>query len=221
MKLKMRNIKIVFTITLLISLTSCTSIKLADNWKSADFSSVKEETILVIAKAKKDEIRKNYEAEIVKRLKGKGINAIELHKKYPELKTDKEKSPEETKQIVKMFQKDGINCIMITKLKDTKEEVKIITEGGNYYPTSTTHGKYNVTFNPNSYTDSYLSHRPDNPVKTTVLTTTTYFLEAITYNLALEKEKQLTSISLVTVKDPNSAEKVRVKFAKILAKQFK
>ncbi len=216
----MNQITKIFLFLIVLTTLSCSSIRLSDNWKSDDFSTLKTEKILIVAKSKNKQISENYEKEIVNKLRDIGIDAVELHKKYPQLTGNKKPSEEELDQLIKMFKADGINGILVSSLKETKEKVKIIVEGESYYPTSTAYGKYNFTFNPDN-TQSYLKYKPYSDEDVTVYISRTYFLEAISYNLSLSEKRQLTSISLVEVKDPDSELKVRTKFSKIIAKQFK
>lgn len=215
----MKVLKKILLFVVVMSGFGCTAIRLSDTMKTADFATMKSKKMLVVSKSDEVDVTENYEKEIASRLRTMGIDAIERHVKYPQLVDDNKPTPEEMVQIIEMLKKDGISGVIVTSLKETRERVEIINEGGDYYPTSTSYGKYNLTFNPD-YTESYMKYDGANTGETTVLTSTIYFLEAISYDLSLEKQKQLTSISLVEVKDPNSALKVRKKFSKIIVKQF-
>jgi hypothetical protein len=219
----MKQIKKTITFVILVAiLSSCASVKLTDNWKSNDFNSINTEKILVVAKSKDATISKLYEKEMAVRLRTRGIDAIERHLKYPLLSDKEPQTKEEIEKIVQQFKKDGINGIVVTALKDVKVKTKIISEGG-YDSYSTSTNKAFISFRAYNYDVNSLNTLPalETPKTTTVLKSTTYFLEAVIYNLSLEKEKQLVGILQADVTDPESAEEVLKGFSKIVAKQFK
>ncbi len=219
----MKQIKKTLTFVILVSiLSSCASVKLTDNWKSNDFNLINTEKILVIAKSKDATISKSYEKEIATRLRSRGVAAIERHLKYPFLSDNSTQTKEEIENIVQQFKKDGINGIIVTSLKDVKVKTKIITEGGyDSYPTSTNKAFISFRAYNNDVNSLNTLPIPETPKTTTVLKSKTYFLEAVTYNLSLEGEKQLVGILQVDVTDPESATEVLKGFSKIVTKQFK
>jgi hypothetical protein len=209
-------------VILITILSGCGSVKLTDNWKSNDFNSINNEKILVISKSKDATISKSYEKEMATRLRTRGIDAIERHLKYPLLSDNSTQTKEKIENIVKQFKKDGINGIVVTALKDVKVKTKIINEGGyDSYPTSSSKAFISFRAYNNDVNSLNTLPNPEIPKTTTVLRSTTYFLEAVTYNLSLEGEKQLVGILQVDVTDPESAEEVLKGFSKIVAKQFK
>ncbi len=128
-----------------------------------------------------------------------------------------------------MFKSKGVNAILSTSLKDTKvlkssPEKKI----DNSISTANV-GKYGISFtnyyNVNSV--EYLGRNliPIDDLKDTEptieLSSTTYVIETVLYNLLLEKDKQLVAVYLIEATDPNSASKVLKGFSKIISKQFK
>lgn len=226
----MRKInRIVSSIIVAVVLSSCSSVKLADAWASENFDETKKNKIVVVARATDLDVRAIYEQEIVSKLKAEGIDAVAAYEAFPSLKENKNRSEEEKNQIVKMFSDEGIHAVLLTVLKDTKiQESSQENVTGDPF-TTTQKGAYGISFR--GYLDvnstSYLTRDliPDNDLNSSgfgpELSSTTYVLEAVFYNLQLEKEKQLVGVYHIEATDPSSASEVLKGFVKIIAKQFK
>jgi len=209
--------KVLSFLLMIILLLSCSSIKLLDSWQSKDFKNIKGEKILVAVKSHDFEIRKSYEKTIVKDLRKLGINAIEMHVKFPNFNDKESRTTQENNQIVKYFLNQGINMVMVNSLKN-----KIETR--NYK------APHSVEM-PKNHTDS-LPHINNQLLNIKTLNSkkqvgvggikeTTYVLESVTYDLSLNPEKRLINVCLVHVTDPKSNSKVLDKFSKIISSQFK
>ena len=227
----MKQIKKTLTFVILVSiLTSCTSVKLTDNWKSENFEKTKKERILVVARAIDMDVRKSYEQKIASELRANGMNAIEAYKEFPSLKENKDRSEEEKKQLVKMFKEKGINGVLLAALKDKKvlksSDEKIPKQ--QLYLGTGNIGKYGVSFTSyyNTHSVEYLTRDliPEEDLGgsevTIPLTSIIYVFEAMLYDLTLKEEKQLTGVFLIEVTDPSSASQVLKKVAKTISKQF-
>lgn len=224
--------KFITILGIAVMLSSCSSIKLTDSWKSENFDETKKAKILVVARATDIDVREAYEQEIVSKLKTNGIDAIEAYKKFPSLKENKNRSEEETSQIVKMFKEEGINAVLLTALKDTKVQKSTQDTTIDDYMSTGDIGKYGVSFTDYYDVNSieYLSRNlrpvdnPNNPNDfglTSELISTTYILETVFYNLTLDKKQQLVGVYVIEATDPNSAAQVLKDFTKIISKQFK
>lgn len=220
-----------FLLSILITatLSNCVSIKLTDDWESKQFNETREKKILVVARATDMDVREAYEQEMVLKLKAKGINAVAAYEAFPSLKESKNRSEEEKNQIVKMFIDEGIQAVLLTALKNTKVQESSQERLYDDSFSSTRIGEYGISFmsyldvNSTSYltkdlipendyiNDSGLSHE---------LSSTTYVLEAILYDLTMEKERQLVGVYHIEATDPNSASQVLKGFVKIVSKQF-
>jgi len=210
----------VLSFLLIILFSSCSSIKLLDSWKSEDFKSFGGKKILVAAKSPDLEIRKSYEKTIVKNLRESGINAIEMHVKFPNFSNKESRTKEENNQIVKQFLNEGINMIMVTSLKNKIEtrnysipqSVEIPLEYKN---------KHVFESNTNDKLLNNKSLNSKSQVGLKNIKMTTYVLESITYDLSLEREKQLVNVCLVDVENPKSGVQILDKFCEIVSSQFK
>ncbi len=202
--MKFKKSLILFSISILFF--GCSTTKLMDSWKSQSFDSLANSKILVVSKSPEPEVRKSYEVAIATKLRAQNLDAIESHLRFPEL--TEAKTPEEATRIVKAFKEAGISGIILTSLKQTIE-----TQNGNMAGQMGIPESYEdkASFGPNSGSS-------DVPI---VATSKTYVLEALTYNLGLEQDKQLVNVCLVDVTDPDAPDKIQKTFTKIIADQFK
>ncbi|KAA1244447.1 hypothetical protein [Aquimarina sp. RZ0] len=219
----MKKMKRFLLVILLCIITwSCSSVKLIDSWESKDFQAVKSKKILIAAKSPDVEVRKSYEVSIANQLRNQGINAIEIHKTFPDFEEKEDPTEEEIAEITKQFKNDGITAILVTSLKNT-----INTRNDNTPKRVDIPAEYQKRyfFSFNAGDDIHmlpkLSALEGGDVPKVELTSTTYVLEAITYDLSQKKDKQLVNVCLVDVTDPNSGKKILNKFSKIVSDQFK
>ncbi len=219
----MKKIKHLLRVTLIsIILWSCSAIKLIDSWKSEDFLTVKSKKILVVAKSPNPAIQKSYEKAIASKLKKQHIDVVEMHNVFPNIRDKEQRTTEEVEQILRMFEEKKIEALLITSLKKTietnnsskPERGKILIEN-----------KRKSTFTVETFDN--LNDLPDidkldfdsSPESKTI--STTYILESITYDLTLEKDRQLVNVCLLDVADPNTADQVLNAFVKMISDQFK
>ncbi len=196
--------KIIFGCSLFL-LMGCTSTKLMDSWKSQSFNRLSTAKILVIARSAEENIRKSYELGIANKLRAKHIDAIEAHVRFPLLQ--EAKTTAERDQILRQFEEAGITAVILTALKQTIE-----TQNANLNAHTKTPKGYE---NEMSFGSKAVS--PSTPV---LSTSKTYVLEGLIYDLTLQKGKQLVNVCLVDVTDPDSADKVKKSFTKIISDQF-
>ncbi len=219
--------KIIALVILSSVLSNCASTKLTETWSSKDFDDTKSKKLLVVARSNDLEVRKVYEDELVSKLKTQGVDAVAANVIFPNLKEDKDRSQEEIETILSMFNKNGIKSIMLTALKDTKVK-KSSTENTADYSSTSMKGKYGISFTDyyNVHSIEYIS-RNLKPVDTNTnesvvnLSSTTYILEAVIYDLTLDSDKQLVGVYEIEATDPSSAKQVLNKFTTIITKQFK
>jgi len=219
--------KTIALFVLSIVLSNCASTKLTEAWSSKDFDDTKSKKLLVVARSTDLEVREAYENELVSELKEQGVNAVAAHVKFPNLKEDKNRSQEEIDDILSMFNKNGIKSIMLTALKDTREESSSAKSTTNY-GTASIKGKYGVSFTDyyNVHSIEYISRglKPvynDNQDFGTPLSSTTYVLEAVLYDITLAKNEQLVGVFEIASTDPSSAKQILNKFKVLISKQFK
>ncbi|TGV03522.1 hypothetical protein [Flavivirga rizhaonensis] len=202
----MKNFR--FVILFFILLPSCSSVKLLDYWKSSDFEKTLDNRILVIAKNSDFEVRKSYETAIARELRSHGIDVIEMYEKFPGIVEDDNRTQEDVDMILKVFEKEGVNGIVLMSLKNTIE-----TKNSDYDISK----DYNEKSSFELMSDSGSKNLPI----MSELKSTTYVLEALTYDLTLENDNQLVNVCLIDVTDPKSGAKILKSFSKIVGNQFK
>ncbi len=220
--------KVTLLLVLVMFITNCASVKLANSWNSENFDTTKTRKILVVARDNDMDVRTSYENAMVSKLKEKGVDAVAACELFPDLKENKNRSQEEIDDIVKNFKSKGINVIMLTALKDTKVKESQPKSSSNSPISTANIGRYGISF-----TDYYSVHsieyisRGLKPVYNdtqdtgTKLSSTTYILEAVIYDLSLANKEQLVGVFEIEATDPSSGKKVLDNFTTIISKQFK
>ncbi|WP_303315741.1 hypothetical protein Q4Q34_14250 [Flavivirga abyssicola] len=202
----MKNFR--FVIIFLILLPSCSSVKLLDYWKSSDFEKTLDNRILVIAKNSDFEVRKSYETAIARKLRSHGMDVIEMCETFPSIIENENRTQEDVDMILKAFEKEGVNGIVLMSLKNTIE-----TKNSDYDISK----DYNEKSSFELMSDSGAKNLPI----MSELKSTTYVLEALTYDLTLKNDNQLVNVCLIDVTDPKSGSKILKSFSKIVGDQFK
>ncbi len=216
--------KYLFIVGILLSLYSCSSIKVLNSWKSDDFSEMKTKNILVIARTKDKSARIALENELVSNLKNEGLQASASYKMYSMLEPDKKISEKRADSIKQVLKEKGFNGIVLTVVKDvekfTKTEVTNDNDfyaGGMYYP-SYYRGFYGYYVHPMSYVPYSYSYDTNKEIKT--YTSANYVLETVVYNLDNEKEKQLVGIVSTRIEEPSDIDKTSKNYVDKIVKRF-
>ncbi len=226
-KLKFSILKSYCQLTLilisLLMLVSCSNIKVLHTWKSDDLTSIRDKNVLVVARAARPDVRKAFEQEIVKELEARDIKATPSYTKFPDWDPDKKISEERKQEIRALLENEGFNGVVLSVLKDYQEITREIGEGGyeasvNYgyidHPTYYGNGFYVYYFHPLSYSteDIYV------PKSEFTLTSKTYVLESVAFNLDLPEDEQLLAVVRSSIENPQGAKTTANDYAKAIAK---
>ncbi len=205
-----------------VLLSSCSGMKLANSYKSDDFETLRNKKMLVVARTPMEDVRKAYELDLVSKLKAKGVNAVASHVAFPDLKRIDNKTAERITEVIAMFRKEGFDILTLTSLKDV-QELDVMRREGGYSSFDEYYGNKYITLR--GYYDDVTAPPRLGPKEmdeqVTITTETTYVLEAVTYNLSLEEEKRLLSVSTAEITNPDTGKGVRKAFAKIVADELK
>ncbi|WP_276388627.1 hypothetical protein [Eudoraea chungangensis] len=213
---------IVFVATILTS--SCTGYKVIKNWK-AENPSMKDKSILVIGRVSKMEIRQAYEDEITKRLVSKGVDAVSSYTKFPNFDPTQKVSEEQSEKIKSIIEENGYNGVILTALKDYQENSREMGQGGYqaavdygamYYP-SYYGGFYNYYYNPMSISSDIVYVEKSG----STITSKTYILETVVYNLDLPEDKQLVAWVTASIENPDNAVGTASNYASTILNSFK
>ncbi len=212
----MKSSSFSFVVLILSFLTlSCgPSVSVTDSWKAPDIADSKSDHFLVMARVDDMPGRQRFEQEIASRLREGGLDAMESYLKFPNLNLNDKMSPAEIDELEEMLAREGINGIVLTVIKDVKQEIKTTSSGGyhaGYYPYFD--GYYGAYYSPYGSRGSYI------PSSSRTYQSDIYKLETVVFDLD-RKGDQMIAIISVNITDPKSASEVAPKYSQKLAKQF-
>jgi len=223
----MKKLSQFLVLAVIITFSSCSSVKVTDSWKADDINSIKNEKILVIARADDNIARQRFEQEIANRLRNDDYDATESYTKFPNTPHNKKRTADEIEKVISIIKAEGFNAIVLTVLRDKSKEIVTSETGGyttgGYYPSSYGGyyggfgGYYGSVYSPYGYGygGTYV------PSETRTYTSEIYSLETVVYDLRKEKGKQLLGVVSVDITDPKSASKVAPEYANAVAKGMK
>ncbi len=211
------KLQVAIIISCCLLLQGCSSVKVLDSWKSDDFSDIKNNNFLVVARSHNDQARIAFENEIVKQIKLKGHNATASYEKFGTIKPSDKESKENKDKLVQLIKKEGFNAVVLTVMKDYKEETRVQSDGGyytggNYYGYYPRYygGFYGYYYNPMSYHTRGVYV----PETTTTSTSKLYVLETTVYDLNESGENQLVAVVTSQLDNPTSATKIAAEYVK-------
>ncbi len=214
-------------LSILLSISSCSSVKILNTWTSENVESIKSQNILIIARTANEKNRVAFEDEISKKLRAKGLNVTESYKKFPKINPNSKLTEERVKSIKKMLLEEGFNAVIVSVLKDTEQLSKTVTEGGYYTGESlrSYYSIYNVGFfgyygHPISYPD-YRDKGIYVEQSRTTQTAQNYILETAAYNLELEEKEQLLAVITSKIREPESIYGLEDSYVKAILKSLK
>ena len=208
MKKLLNSISILLVI---ITLSSCSGIKVLTSWKSESVNEIKDNNFLVIARTDNKQARIAFEQEISNQLKASGMKATESFRELPNMNHDGELTDEQKENFKQFLENEGYDGIVLTVIKDYQESTRTTEDGGyyagatyfpSYYP-SYYGGFYGYYYNPLSYS-TYGSYVPRS---STTYTVKTYILETVAYDLNQEDGKQLAVVVTSKIEDPQDVQK--------------
>ncbi len=202
--------------------SNCSSMKLASNYKSDNFETIRGKNILVVSRTPQNSIRKSYEEQISKALRAKGINATASHFIFPDLEPLTNKTVDRITNTIAMFRKEGFDILLLTSLKDIEEQ-EVLRREGEYITMLDYYSNKYITLK--GYYDDVHAPPKLGPRETQLEPVTeksvTFILEAVTYNLALVPDQRLLSVITTKTTNPSSGRAVRTSFANLIAEELK
>lgn len=213
------------SLTLILSFSSCSSVKVVNSWQSDKVETIKPKNILVIARTANDKIRVDYENEISKQLRAKNLKVTESYKKFPKLDPNNKLTEEKVNSIKKMFQEEGFNAVVISVLKDIEELSVTTTEGGyeagaslsTYYYWSN-FGFYGYYVDPVAYPSFEGVYKPETM---TTETARIFVLETSAFNLDLPEKDQLMAVVTSKIEESDNIYNLAEEYAKAIIKSLK
>lgn len=216
--------KLIFPLVCILALTlqNCSSVKVLDAWKNESVGDLKGNNFLVVARTENKQARIALEDEIVKDMTSKGFKATASYQSFPNLAPD-DKENKDDAALKKMLEDKGYNGVVLTALKDYKEETRTSTSGGyyaggtyaGYYPRYYG-GFYGYYYHPYAYS-SYGNYVPES---STTSTARIYILETTIYDLTASGDNQLVAVVTSQVDDPQSVSNVSADLVKKIGKSL-
>ncbi|MEM1001810.1 MAG: hypothetical protein AAGH46_04090, partial [Bacteroidota bacterium] len=136
----MKKLIIPLFCVLTLIFTSCSSVQVLDAWKSDNIGDIKDNAFLVVARTQNKQARIALEDEIVSKMTASGYTATASYTKFPSL-TPNDQDNKDEGALKKMLEDEGFNGVVLTALKDYREEERTTTSGG-YYAGGTYAGYY-------------------------------------------------------------------------------
>ncbi len=199
---------------------NCSSVKVLDAWKAEEsvVDLFKTKNILVIARTANNQARIEFENEIAKQLRAKGLKVTESFTKAPNIHANKEMSEERMELMKSLMKSEGFNAVVLTVIKDKQETTRTshsgIHVGGSYlsgYP-GYYGGFYNYYSQPYAFGPYYNSFGGYIPTNTSTYVEKNYVLETVAYNIDEPAEKQLVAVVTTNLNDPKESHKTAHKY---------
>ncbi|MCZ6595598.1 MAG: hypothetical protein O6943_11895 [Bacteroidetes bacterium] len=218
-----RSIYLILSLTVILLLSACSSVKVLDAWKTDNVTAFKDNNILVIARTSNKSARIAFEEEIANALRARGMKATESFTRFPNMKPNEKVTEDKRNMIMDILNYEGYNGIVLTVIKDVQLETKTYTSGG-YYPggsyASFYPGYYGGFYGYYHHPYSYSSYGYYVPETTTIRTSKTYVLETVIYDLDQEGNEQLVAVVTSTISDPKKAHKAAKEYVEAITKSL-
>ncbi|EGV44747.1 hypothetical protein BZARG_259 [Bizionia argentinensis JUB59] len=218
----MKNTFKLIAILILVFNNSCSSIKVLDAWKSETTNKLEDGNVLVIARTENKQVRTEFEQEIAKQLRDKGVKATESFKDMPSFSHEEKVSEKQLENFKEFLKNEGYNAVVLTILKDYQEQTET-TESGGYYA-GANHAKpfyahyYGGFFDYYSNPLSYSTFGDYVPATTSTYVIKTFILETVAYDLTKEEGKQLSAVVTAKIDDPKNVTKNAEEYSRKIIK---
>jgi len=222
-----KTMNFIILIGFAIIMSSCSNIKILDSWKGDNVATIKEKSILVIARTDNKQARIAFEEAIANDLRAAGYKAMESFLKFPNFNPDKK--VDNSDAVKAMIEKEGYHGVLLTVVKDYNEAV-VTEETGGYYAGASYRGYGGNGYFPGYYGGFYgYYHHPMGystygnyvPSSSTTRVSKTYILETLVYNLDQPEEKQLVALVTSKTVDPSSVVKIAKAYSKEVLNSLK
>ena len=216
--MKTSNFSLVLLMVTLV-LSSCSSVKVLNSWKSENVDTMKGKNILVIARTDNTQARIAFEEAIVGELQEKGYKATASFKELPHIEPDKKLTEAEIQTLEETLKREGYDAVVLSIVKRQSESTQTTTDGG-YYAGGTMGGMYGGYGGYYGgfggyygYPMNYVSVGNYMPMTSTTRVVKNFVLETAAYNLDEPQDKQLVAVVTSSIDDPTSMSKNATEYA--------
>lgn len=216
----MKKLLIPFLFVYALTLVGCSSVRVLDAWKADDIGSMKGNKFLIVARTDDKQARIALENEIVDAMTASGYTAEASFTSFTQFSPD-DKSDQDTEKLEQLLASKGYNGVVLTAVKDYKEEQRTTTSGGyyaggsymGYYP-AYYGGFYDYYYHPYAYS-SYGNYVPSS---STTSIAQIYILETTIYDLTKAGDKQLVAVVTSELDNPQNVTSVSKDLVKKIGK---
>tara|TARA_R110002073_G_scaffold40547_5_gene114981 strand:+ start:87994 stop:88698 length:705 start_codon:yes stop_codon:yes gene_type:complete len=191
---------------MLLSLVSCSTTRLVNNWKNPDIYQFTPTKILIVGMTNNLKARQQFEESLKNEYQRRGIDAYTGIEVFGTSLTTEEKSVEEIKELEKQLIADGFDSVLFTKLSGIEDKLK----HDNLYRDLNSSNSFG-TFRDEFYTNQGIYYNPKSTIKYKV-----YHVETSLYCLCETKDRELIWKGLVDITDPISKKSTIDTYVKLL-----
>ncbi len=192
----MRSIILVTIIAGLLS--SCSSSKLVNDWKSPDTADFYSNKVLVIGMAEDLGLRKEFETQLTQQLEKNDVAAVRSIDFFETSFTDEKKTEDELDEIEQQLLEAGFDAILFSKVTGVEDKVSAVQEIRDF----------NDTFN--SFKEDYFESQGAFNTKLAYQSYKLYHAETNLYCICPDKERELIwSGNIDIVENDNRSKSIR------------
>lgn len=224
MKTLMKISSILFV---LVSMASCSTVKVTDAWKDSRIKDINKGKVLLVFKSKDNVARQRFEKDMAAEVKARGpeFEVLPSYVNFPDADPDEKNTPEQVDAIRKELKDLGINVAIITTIKSVKESVvtNVTEDPGAYgygYGGYGGYGYYSGRYRTGYYHNMNMGYVGSRNSTAITSTEKEFVVETLLYDLSLPESEQLLSVVTSLVDNPKSLVTTSDDFAKAVIKQL-
>lgn len=211
--------KLIGIVAIAIVMFSCSPVKVTHSWKDIRTPDIKHKNILVVSKTDNETARIQFEKDMVHVLNNNGYQSVESFVKFPEIEITNEIDYNKLKKITNKLKKEGIDVVIMTVLRDTKQFTKTTTSSS-VYAINTYPIYYGRGFHRGYYRHYGSVYFESYPVTSVTTEGKIYVLETIVYDLTQPEDKRVLSVLTTKIDNPDSLGTTSGDFSKKIVKEL-
>ncbi|SNR40552.1 hypothetical protein SAMN04488009_1439 [Maribacter sedimenticola] len=191
-------------IILSLTLVSCSSISLVENWKNPDIVLFHANKVLLVGMAKNSDTRTHFETELLEEFKKRNVDAMRSIDVFDLSLTDSRKTEKELDDVEQSLLDKDFDAILLTKITGSEDREKFLKSIKRW-------DDHQARFN-----DDYLEHQgiywDDNYYEKF----TVYHAETTLYCICEGKERSMIWRGIIDITDPNDIDKAIEDYIKLV-----
>lgn len=191
-------------VILLMALMGCSSTELVENWKNPDIVLFNADKVLLVGMTQNMEAREQYETELHKEFKERGVEAMRSIDLFDVEFTSSERSEEELARVQQQLLDKGFDAILFTKvvgMENIESFRKSMANLDEYY---------------GGFEEDYLQHQNIYYDSEYYDDYSIYHTETSLYCICIEKERELIWKGSIDISDPIDVKKTINDYIKLV-----